>query len=137
VAAALNLGDTPLLVGAGEPVPLPEGSDQCYPFRAHADYFYLAGLECPGGVVAFDAREGERDGWRSFVPDVTEGERVWEGRQQPPGESVAVLEAWLSARRGRPIAALGAAWRRMSPVPRRRASSSSTRAARRMRARSR
>ncbi len=108
VAQALNLDDTLLLVGAGEPVPLPEGSDQSYPFRAHAEYFYLTGLECPGGVIAFDPHDGEREGWRSFVPDVTEGERVWEGRQQQSGESVAVLETWLSARRGRPIAALGA-----------------------------
>jgi Xaa-Pro aminopeptidase len=114
VATALNLGETLLLAGAGEPLPLPEGTDQCYPFRAHADYYYLTGLECPGGVVAFDPRDGESDGWRSFVPDVTEGERVWEGREQPPGESVAVLEAWLSQRRGRPVALLGAPLRGVS-----------------------
>ena len=108
IAAALNLGDTLLLVGAGEPVPLPEGTDQTYPFRAHAEYYYLAVQECPGGVVAFDPRGGDRDGWVSFVPDVTEGEIVWEGRAQLPGASVATLEPWLSSRRGRPIAMLGA-----------------------------
>jgi len=105
VAAALQLEDAILLVGAGEPVPLPEGTDQTYPFRAHAEYFYLADLECPGGVVAFDPRDGA---WISLVPDVTEAERVWEGRQQPAGQSIATLEPWLTARRGRPIAMLGA-----------------------------
>ncbi len=108
MAAALQLDDALLLVGAGEPVPLPERSDQHYPFRAHAEYYYLAELECPGGVVAFDPRQNERDGWVSFVPAVTEGERVWEGRAQPPGEPISGLGPWLEARRGRQIAMLGA-----------------------------
>jgi len=108
VAAALQLEDTLLLVGAGGPVPLPEGSDQTYPYRAHAEYRYLAGGECAGGVVAFDPRDGARDGWVSFVPEVTEGERVWEGRVQPPGALLAGLEPWLAARHGRPVALLGA-----------------------------
>src|ERR1700748_249667 len=94
VAPALNLGDALLLVGAGEPVPLPEGSDQTYPFRSHAEYFYLAGQECAGGVVAFDPRDGA-DGWVAFVPEVTEGERVWEGRTQPPGAPLAEFSPWL------------------------------------------
>ncbi|MEI7553593.1 MAG: aminopeptidase P N-terminal domain-containing protein, partial [Verrucomicrobiota bacterium] len=108
VAAALNLGEALLLVGAGEPIPLPEGTDQTYPFRAHADYYYLATQECPGGVVAFDPRDGDRDGWVSFVPEVTEGERVWEGRTPAPGTPRAALAAWLSARAGRPVVQLGA-----------------------------
>src|SRR5688572_33496504 len=85
IAAALPLDDAVLVVGAGEPIPLPEGSDQTYPFRAHAEYFYLAGRECPGAVLAFDPRIGPRHGWVSFVPVVTEAERVWEGRKQPDG----------------------------------------------------
>ena len=108
LAAALSLGDALLVVGAGEPVPLPEGSDQTYPFRAHAEYYYLAAQECTGGVVAFDPRDGAAAGWVSFVPAVTEGERVWEGRGQTPGTPLAALGPWLAARRGRPIAQLGA-----------------------------
>jgi hypothetical protein len=42
LAAALSLGDALLLVSAGEPVPLPENSDQTYPFRSHADYSWPA-----------------------------------------------------------------------------------------------
>lgn len=105
VAASLQLGEAILLVGAGDPVPLPEGSDQTYPFRAHAEYFYLAGLECAGGVVAFDPRD---HAWISFVPEVTEGERVWEGRQQPPGTPLPELTPWIAARSGRPVVMLGA-----------------------------
>ncbi len=108
VARELALTDEVLLVGAGEPVPLPENTDQHYPFRAHSEYFYLAGSECPGGVVAFDAKKGPAKGWTSFVPDVTEAERVWEAREQPAGESFARLERGLTARRGLTIIILGA-----------------------------
>jgi Xaa-Pro aminopeptidase len=51
----------------------------------------------------------------SFVPDVSEGERVWEGREQLPGASIATLEPWLTTRRGRPIAMLGAPLRGVRP----------------------
>ncbi|MEY2880369.1 MAG: hypothetical protein RLZZ15_2749 [Verrucomicrobiota bacterium] len=105
VAALLPLGEAVLVVGAGQPIPLPEGSDQTYAFRSHAEYFYLAGAECAGGVVAFDPGAG----WTALVPAVTEGERVWEGRTQAEGTPLAALPAWLAARRGRPVAALGAA----------------------------
>ncbi len=108
VAAALPLDDAILLVGAGEPVPLPEGTDQTYPFRAHADYFYLTGLECRGGVVAYDPRSGPDSGWVSFVPDVTESERIWEGRTQPPGTPLALFKSWLNERTGRARVLLGA-----------------------------
>lgn len=108
IAAALPLNDAVLLVGAGEPVPLPEGSDQTYPFRSHAEYYYLAAQECAGGVIAFDPRGGAAAGWVSFVPAVTEGERVWEGRTQMPGTLLAELAPWLAARAGRTIAVLGA-----------------------------
>ncbi len=114
LAAALSLDDALLVIGAGEPIPLPEGSDQTYPFRSHADYYYVAAHECAGGVVAFDPRDGASAGWVSFVPAVTEGERVWEGRQQLPGTPLAHLESWLAARTGRKIAALGAAVRLVS-----------------------
>lgn len=112
VAAAFEPADAVLLVGAGQPVPLPEGSDQTYPFRSHAEYYYLTHQECPGGVVAFDPREarsGEAgSGWVSFVPEVTEGERVWEGREQLPGTPLAELAGWLAQRRDRSLAMLGA-----------------------------
>ena len=109
-----------LIVGAGEPIPLPEGSDQTYPFRAHADYYYLAAQECPGGVVVFDPRDRTNSpdgGWVSFVPAVTEAERVWEGRTQLPGRLLTELPSWLEARRGRPVAVLGATPREPAIAP--------------------
>lgn len=110
VAHALPLGDALLLVGAGDPIPLPEGSDQTYPFRAHSEYVYLAGHDAPGGVVAFDPRDGQ---WIDFVPAVTEAERVWEGRTQTPGTLLAELKPWLTARARRPLVMLGAPLRDM------------------------
>ena len=115
VATALPLGDGLLVIGAGDPIPLPEGSDQTYPFRSHAEYFYLASHECAGGVVAFDPRDGAAAGWKSFVPAVTEGERVWEGREQLPGTALAEFAGWLAARSGRPIAQLGAPVQGVAP----------------------
>lgn len=110
LAAALPLGDGVLVVGAGEPIPLPENSDQGYPFRAHSEYFYLTGQECAGGLVAFDPRDAanEGGGWQIFVPVVTEGERVWEGRTQLPGRPVTEFPGWLATRASRGVAALGA-----------------------------
>ena len=107
VADALQLIDEILLVGAGEPVPLQDGTDQTYPFRAHSEYFYLTGVDSPGGVIAFDPKDSSRERWVSFVPDVTEAERTWEGRTQQAGRSLSALEPWLSARRGRPVVNLG------------------------------
>jgi Xaa-Pro aminopeptidase len=104
VATCLGLSHEVLLVGAGQPIPLPENTDQTYPFRAHTEYFYLTGLDAPGGVVAFDPTAG----WKSFVPTVTQDERVWEGRTQPPGEPLENLSRWLAARPNRPIVNLGA-----------------------------
>jgi len=104
LAAALNLTDGILLLGAGTPVSLPENTDQTYPFRAHAEFFYAAGVECPGAIAAFDPQ----DGWKLFVPEVTESERVWEAREQFTGEPLAALPAWITARRDRPLALLGA-----------------------------
>lgn len=83
---------------------MPEGSDQTYPFRSHAEFIYAAGRECAGAVVAFDPRDGR---WIDFVPAVTENERIWEGRQSVEGTSAEELPAWLAARRGRPVAMLG------------------------------
>ncbi len=107
LGAALAPGDELLVIGAGDPVPLPEGSDQTYPFRAHAEYVFAAGGECAGGIVAYDPREGA-GGWRSFVPPVTEAERVWCGARPREGEDVAGFPAWLGARSGRKTAVLGA-----------------------------
>lgn len=105
---AMRLEDAVLLIGAGEPVPLPEGSDQTYPFRSHAEYIYFAGGECVGGVLAVDVRGGVASEWASFAPDPTERERVYDGRPTPTSTPLAALGPWLSARRGRTLVALGA-----------------------------
>lgn len=105
LASALSLGDTVLVVGAGRPIAFPEISDQTYPFFSHAEYYYLTGLECSDGVVAYDPRDGE---WLSFVPTVTEAQRVWEGSTQLPGLPLVEFSSWLAARAGHPVANLGA-----------------------------
>jgi len=102
-AAAWNLSDELVLVGAGEPIGIPGGADQTYPFVSHSDYFYLTDRETIGGVLAFDPK----DGWVDFVPEITEAERVWEGRTGAPGVPVRELAGWLAARRGRALSMLG------------------------------
>lgn len=109
IARALGLTHEVLLIGAGHPIPKPEISDALLPFFAHQEYYYLTGhAEAIGGILAYDPRDGV-DGWTSFVPEVTELDRVWEGREQLPGDLLAKFPAWLAARRGRPVVMLGAA----------------------------
>ena len=102
---ALGLHDEILIIAAGEPVGIPGGMDQTYPFLAHAEYFWLTDREEPGGILAFDPK----DGWVDFVPEVTERERIWEGREENEPGTVPTrdLPGWLAARRGRPIVPLG------------------------------
>lgn len=108
IAPTLGLkADEFLLVGAGLPMPKPEISDMVLPFIAHQEYYYLTGhAEATGGIIAYDPRARS---WTSFVPEVTELDRVWEGKEQLPGELLARFPAWLAARSGRKAIALGAA----------------------------
>src|SRR3712207_7529561 len=36
-----DIDEAIVLIGAGEPVPVPGRGDRTYPFRAHSEYFYL------------------------------------------------------------------------------------------------
>jgi Xaa-Pro aminopeptidase len=118
IARTHNLTDEILLVGAGLPVPKAEISDQVLPYIAHQEYYFLTGLaEAIGGILAYDPQDRAKGpglrslgegGWTSFVPEVTEAERVWEGREQLPGELLAKFDSWLSPRRGRRVVMLGA-----------------------------
>lgn len=104
--AAQALGDdAPLvLIGAGQPVPKPGGHDQTFPFVPHPEYFWLTGLRRPGGILAYDPREG----WTHFVQPVTAAERLWEGDPDVPEETdLATFDAWLAARQDRHVAVLG------------------------------
>jgi len=104
-AAAWSLADGVVLVGAGGLLSIPGRADQVYPFRAHSEYFWLTDRERPGGVLAFDPH----DGWTDFVRQVTDEERVWFGGVPNEGVPLDELEGWLTQRRGRPVANLGAA----------------------------
>ena len=107
VAERWNLGTEAVLIGAGEPIPVPGRGDRAYPFRAHSEYFYLTDRERAGGVLAFDAEEG----WIDFVRPVSREERLWEGAPRtarPEGVDIAALEGWLARREGRPLVNLGA-----------------------------
>jgi Xaa-Pro aminopeptidase len=107
---AWNLTDELVLVGAGEPIPVPGRYDLTYPFRAHSEYLYLTDRERPGGVLAFDPA----DGWTDFVEPVTREELLWSGvdgleEGVPDGaQPASELTAWLDARRDRRCGCLGA-----------------------------
>jgi Xaa-Pro aminopeptidase len=106
VAADWNLGREIVLVGAGEPVPVPGRGDVTYRFRSHSEYRYLTDRERAGGVLAYDPDEG----WVDFVVPVTRDEMLWEGADEASGEGIPTerLAAWLAQRRDRPVACLGA-----------------------------
>lgn len=106
-AAAFATTSDVVLVSAGEPVGVPGGADQTYPFLAHAEYVWLTDHEHPGAVLAFDPAEG----WTDFVPETTVAERVWEGRGDAPGTPLSKFAAWLEARKHRKVVALGCGWK--------------------------
>jgi Xaa-Pro aminopeptidase len=110
-SSAWNLTDELVLIGAGEPIPVPGRYDRRYRFRAHSEYFYLTDRERPGGVLAFDPKAG----WTEFVAPVTREELLWSGADDlqegvPAGtRAVTELAAWLEERDGRRLGCLGAA----------------------------
>ena len=108
IAPQLGLTNEILLVGAGHQIPKPEISDAMLPFIAHQEYYYLTGLaDAMGGIVAYDPKGGPQNGWTCFMPEVTEAERIWEGREQLPGEPMGKFSAWLAARSGRSVVMFG------------------------------
>jgi Xaa-Pro aminopeptidase len=108
--AAWDLKDDLVLVGAGEPIPVPGRYDRTYPFHSHSEYLYLTDRERPGGVLAF----APADGWTEFVEPVTREELLWSGvdgleEGVPDGARPASeLTAWMEARRDRRCGVLGA-----------------------------
>jgi Xaa-Pro aminopeptidase len=104
-AAAWDLTDELVLIGAGEPIAVPGRGDRTYSFHSHSEYLYLTDRERPGGVLAFDPH----DGWVDFVVPVSHAEMLWEGAPQSDrqGTTIFDLPGWLQERRGRPVANLG------------------------------
>jgi Xaa-Pro aminopeptidase len=104
-ADAWQLTDEIVLVGAGEPIPVPGGADMTYPFRSHPEYYYLTDRDRPGGVLAFDPHAG----WVDFAHAISAGERLWLGTdgEDPDGPTTADLADWLALRADRPHACLG------------------------------
>jgi len=107
VAAEWRLDDAVVLIGAGKPIQRPGRDDSPYPFDAHAEYYYLTDRNRPGGVLAFDPREG----WVDFVAPITASDRLWSGIRaaEAKGPTTDELEGWLASRVGRPHAWLGSA----------------------------
>jgi Xaa-Pro aminopeptidase len=104
-AAAWQLEDEIVLIGAGAEIPVPGRGDLTYPFRAHSDYYYLTDRDRPGGVLVFDPQEG----WLDLRPPVDEGAVVWVGPDvdEPGGPTTEVLTDRLASGAKRPVACLG------------------------------
>ncbi len=119
-AEAWSLSDDFVLVGAGDPVPVPGRNDRTYPFRAHSEYLYLTDRERAGGVLAFDPG----DGWAEFVAPVTREELLWSGGDEleegvPDGtRPMSELASWLDRRQGRRCGWLGATFVGVESDPR-------------------
>jgi Xaa-Pro aminopeptidase len=102
-----NLDDEVVLLGAGELIRRPGRDDTTYRFEAHSEYYYLTDRNRPGGMLAFDPGEG----WVDFVAPITNNDRLWSAAAaaEPNGPTTEDLEAWLTARAGRPLGWLGSA----------------------------
>jgi Xaa-Pro aminopeptidase len=108
VEAQWRAFDTVVLVGSGDPIPIPGRADRVYPFMAHSEYFYLTDRQRAGAVLAYDPEEG----WTDFVPIASADERLWSGGvSEEPETPITELAPWLKKRRGRPVAQLGVSMR--------------------------
>lgn len=95
---------------AGEPIGIPGGQDQTYPFFVHPHYYWLTGCTRPGGVLAFDPDEG----WTDFRSPISQAERIWEGAEgEAGGVDIAELKHWLAKRQSRKLALVGGAFTRL------------------------
>lgn len=113
VVRSWDLRGRAVLVPSGLPVPI-AGTDQQHAFHAHPEFTYLAGVQTPGSVLAFDPAEG----WTLFAPVAGQEDRVWVGDSEPLDQLAAssavdrvrplsALDAWLESRRAEPLALLG------------------------------
>lgn len=96
-ADAWSLSDEVVLIGAGTPISIPGGADQCFSFKPHPEYRWLAERRREGGVLAFDPSRG----WELFEPPITETELVWGGGEPPVGRSLGELNEWVGGRKVR------------------------------------
>ncbi|MDR3688365.1 MAG: M24 family metallopeptidase [Fimbriimonas sp.] len=103
-ARSWSLDSELVLICAGYPIGIPGGADQTFPYKPHPQYRWLTDRKREGGVLAFDPQ----DGWTLFEPALAEQELIWGGGDPPVGRSLEELDGWLAARKGRPLAALGA-----------------------------
>lgn len=105
VADVWLLDDQIVVIGAGDPIHRPGRDDVTYAFEAHSEYYYLTDRNRPGGVLAFDPR----DGWVDFVAPITARDRLWSGApaEDPEGPTTDALKEWLADRGERRIAWLG------------------------------
>lgn len=106
-------GPSCLIIASGVPLPI-SGTDQSLPFHAHPEFRYLAAVESPGAVLAFDPG----DGWTLFAHTPSQEERVWSGDGVPLDElarsagldrvrPTAEFDDWLEERRGQPFTLAG------------------------------
>ncbi len=102
-ASAFGTTDDIVLIGAGMPISIPGGADQCFPYKPHPEYFWLTGRHREGGVMAYDPREG----WTLFETPLSVGEQIWGGSEHPVGHPVTELEEWLKSRADRKVRWLG------------------------------
>jgi Xaa-Pro aminopeptidase len=102
-ASAWGKTDDIVLIGAGLPIPIPGGADQCFPYKPHPEYFWLTGRHREGGILRYDTREG----WTLFETPLSEGEQIWGGSERPIGRPIQELEEWLKLQTERKIRWLG------------------------------
>lgn len=106
--AANALSDVPatILVMAGEPIGIPGGHDQTYPFIVHPEYYWLTGSRRWGGAMLLEPGSM----WQHFQRPVDVDEQLWEGAPQQPQENsldVALLHEQLEKSPPQELVVLG------------------------------
>lgn len=88
---AKRLGDGVALLSSADPQHLMGVYPQTSDYREDNDFFYLTGLEAPGGWLVLVARSGELAEAVLYLPERDPAEERWTGPKLGPGPEAAAL----------------------------------------------
>jgi Xaa-Pro aminopeptidase len=98
-AALLDrIGEGVAVVRAATPRSLEVDYPQDSDYRESNDFFYLTGLEAPGGRLVLVARKGGPDSTILYLPEPDPGRRRWTGSSPAPGAEASRLSGIAEVR---------------------------------------
>ena len=93
-----RLGDGVAVIRAAKPRSLEADYPQDSDYRESNDFFYLTGLEAPGGRLVLVARKSGPDSTILYLPEADPGRQRWTGSSLAPGADASRLSGIADVR---------------------------------------